>query len=133
MKFVLQKKKIQQHGPIWTNSDEEHATLANFDENTKCEQFELSDFSLIAYSTGGSVSSCIDNMEDQYYIQQCIHTFTLRKSVAQNTLKENSPKTNIKLVSKKGCKDASNQLSKGDFWMPLQELKISSHYLKYIL
>lgn len=72
-------------------------------------------------------------MEDQDYIQQCIHTFTLRQSVGQKALKENSPETSIKWVSKKCCKDASSQLSKGDFWMPSQELKIVSHYPKDLL
>lgn len=48
-------------------------------------------------------------MEDQDYIQQCIHTFTLSQSVAQKILKENSPKTNIKSMSKNYCGDASSE------------------------
>lgn len=120
---------------VWTNSDEEHATSGNFDGNTKCEQLELSDLAVIADLTvpGGGVSSCIANMEDQDYIQQCAHTFTSRQGVVQKTLKENSPETMIKSVNKNCCEDASSQLPKGDFWMPSPELKVVSHYPKELL
>lgn len=62
-----------------------------------------------------------------------VYTLLPRQSVAQKTLKENSPQTSLKSVSKNYCKDASSQLSKGDFWMPSQELKIVSHYPKDLL
>ena len=47
---------------------------------------------------GGSVSSCMGNMEDQDYTQQCVHSVTLRQGVAPKTLEQNSSKTKIKEV-----------------------------------
>lgn len=120
---------------VWTNSVEEHATSENFGGNTKCEQLGLSDFAVIADLTvpGGPVSSSIANMEHQDYIQQCVHTFTSRQGVSQKTLKENSPETVIKSVSKNCCEDARSQLPKVDFCMPKPELKVVSHYPKDLL
>jgi hypothetical protein len=81
----------------------------------------------------GGYVSCIANMEDQDYTQQCVHSFTLRQGVAQKILEENSSETKIKEVSTNCCEDASIQSPKGDFLMPSSELKVVSHYPKDLL
>lgn len=120
---------------VGRNSDEEHTTSGHFGGNTKREQLELSDFAVIADLTvpGGSVSSCMGNMEDQDYTQQCVHSLTLRQGVAQKTLEENSSETKIKAVSTNYFDDASSQSLKGDFWNSSSELKVVSHYPKDVL
>ena len=62
---------IKKSNTIWKNSDEEHATSGHFGGNKKCEQLEMFDFAVIAdlIVPSGSVSSCMGNMEYQYYTQ----------------------------------------------------------------
>ena len=93
------------------------------------------DFAVIADLTipGGSVSSCMGNMEDQYYTQQCVHSVTLRKGVAQKTLEENCSKTKIKAVITNCFEEATSQSLNGDFWNSSSELKVVSHYQKDVL
>lgn len=125
---------IKKENTVWKNSDEEHATSGHFGGNTKCAQLEMSDFAVIADLTvpGGSVS-CMSNMEDQDYTQQCVHSVTLRQGVAQKTLEENSSETKIKAVITNCFKEASSQSLKGDFWNSSSELKVVSHYQKDVL
>ena len=75
------------------------------------------DFAVIADLTvlGGSVYSCMGNMEDQDYTQQCVHSVTLRKGVAEKTLEENSVETKIKEVITNYSEEASSQSLMGDF------------------
>ena len=93
------------------------------------------DFAVIADLTvpGGSVSSCMGNMEDQDYTQQCVHSVTLRQGVSQKTLEENSSETKIKAVITNCFEEATSQSLKGDFWNSSSELKVVSHYQKDVL
>ena len=93
------------------------------------------DFAVIAYLIvpGGSVSSCMGNMEDQACTQQCVHSVTLRKGVAQKTLEENSSETKIKVVITNCFEEVTSQSLKGDFWNSSSELKVVSHYQKDVL
>ena len=93
------------------------------------------DFAVIVDLTvlGGSVSSCMGNMEDQDYTQQYVHGVTLRQGVAQKTLEENYSETKIKAVITNCFEEATSQSLKGDFWNSSSKLKVVSDYQKDVL